>query len=130
MLPKFTTKTVFQGFLALLVLVASIILPQQTASSAPSPQFILSEQPTSHSIFSADDQEKPVAEPFDGNVDFHARVLAKIKIKSLAKKTHATQAQGDLQWLPEFTTNTPSFSTPASITRPAYYLFLFRYTLF
>lgn len=130
MLSKFTTKAVFQGFMALLVLVASLILPQQTVSSEPFSQLILSEQPTSHSIFSADDEGKPVAEPFDGNVDFHGRILTKLKIKSPAKKAQTSPAQDDRQWLPEFTTNTPSFSKPGSITRPAYYLFLFRYTLF
>lgn len=129
MLSKFNTKTVIPGLFALLVLVTSFILPQSAAVFSGIANTVSVEQ-ADYPTVSPDDVSKSVIDASGRDVDLHARILCKIKIKNLIKKDQLVQA------LNEFYPPTSLISSPrlltrwVSFTKPAYYLFLFRYTLF
>jgi len=77
----------------------------------------------------SEDRYAKVDVPIDHS-DVHARIFAKTKIKYLAKKFNVVQNPETLSFLDALRSTRLLLNTSADITKPAYYLFLFRYTLF
>lgn len=63
--------------------------------------------------------------------DVHVRRHSKVKVKYLAKKINAVQVpeHNSYQWA-ALNDSITLLNALADVTKPAYYLFLFRYTLF
>ncbi|MBS1780413.1 MAG: hypothetical protein JST70_13865 [Bacteroidetes bacterium] len=128
---KLNTKVAFQGLMALLVFVASLILSQQSMAYPVSGKMIPVEQITAPMAVSADEQTDCIIKPHGDHVDIHVRALTKIKGRSLVNKgNNIAQALQSQQRVPVVITNTPIYINWSGIVRPDYYLFLFRYTLF
>ncbi len=127
---KLNTKVAFQGLMALLVFVASLILSQQSMATPVSGKMIPAEI-TAQVAVSADEQTDCIIKPHGDHVDIHVRALTKIKGRSLVNKgNNIAQALQSQQRVPVIITDTPIYINWSGIIRPDYYLFLFRYTLF
>jgi len=127
---KLNTKVAFQGLMALLVFVASLILSQQSIAATVSGKMIPAEI-TAQVAVSADEQPDCIIKPHGDHVDVHVRALTKIKGRSLVDKdNNIAQALQSQQRVPVIITDTPIYFNWSGIIRPDYYLFLFRYTLF
>lgn len=111
----------------LLLIAAFIFIPGQSVY----PQYLglPSHSNTTHYHQSAEDSHS-IIDISTGHSDVHARILSKIKIKSTAKKFNAVQNSVGLHTCTALISSSPLLQAIASITKPAYYLFLFRYTLF
>jgi hypothetical protein len=128
---KLNTKVAFQGLMALLVFVASLILSQQSMASPVSVKIIPVEQITAQIAVSAEAQPDCIIKPHGDHVDIHVRAITKIKGRSLVDKdNNITQALQSQQRVPVIIADTPIYINWSGIVRPDYYLFLFRYTLF
>jgi len=127
MFSKIGTKAVFAGFILLLVWMASLTLPNAGAGSAN--HFFAG---SSHHPILSSDHSGLVSECTGRTADLHTRVLthSKSKVKSLLKKHTTNWVANAVQTYTPDDAHTPIFSNWAGITKPAYYLFLFRYTLF
>lgn len=130
MLSKFNTKVFTPGLIAILVLVASFTLPQYSKALPASAEMICAAQAICYPTVSLVDESGTVIEPASGHVDLHARILSKIKVKAQGRKDHADPTTNHLLQPSAAITNTYSVTNWPGMTKPAYYLFLFRYTLF
>lgn len=130
MLSRFSTKVFTPGLIAILVLVGSFTLPQYAKALPASAEVTLLEQAICYSSASIADESGTVIEHASGHVDLHARILSKIKVKAQGRKDHATPTTNHLLQPSANITNTYSVANWPGMTKPAYYLFLFRYTLF
>jgi hypothetical protein len=130
MLSRFNTKVLTPGLIAILVLVASFILPQYSKALPASAEMVCVEQAICYPTVSIVDESGIVIQPASAHVDLHARILSKIKVKALGRKDHADPTTNHLLQPSATITNTHSVTNWPCMTKPAYYLFLFRYTLF
>lgn len=130
MLSRFNTKVLTPGLIAILVLVASFTLPQYAKALPASAEIIGVEQAVCYPSVSIVNESGTVIEPASGHVDLHARILSKIKVKAQGRKDHAAPTTNHLLLPSANITNTYSVTNWPGMTKPAYYLFLFRYTLF
>lgn len=129
---KLNTRNISQGFIILLVLVSSLIVIPDTYASSGSTKMMLTAKPTFHSTFLADKHSSgTVVEPSQGYRDLHAHIFQiKLKFKVLIRKDYTPPTPYNPLWASAIPAITPLFSGWSGITKPAYYVFLFRYTLF
>lgn len=122
------TRLQLSRLMGFVVLIAFIFLPRQNVYSqytAPA-----SYENTVSCQDHIPDDIQTVIDVSTGHSDVHARRLTKVKVKCLAKKINAAQTSDDRYTGAALITTTPLPNSLADITKPAYYLFLFRYTLF
>lgn len=128
MLSILHTRVQLSKIIGLLVFVMAFILPTHNIYSQHSNLSSSQNNFFSHEQFSEDGYAKtdiPI-----GHSNIHARIFAKTKIKYLAKKFNVVQNPETLSFLDALRSTRLLLNTSADITKPAYYLFLFRYTLF
>ncbi len=111
----------------LLLIAAFIFIPGQGIYSQYSG--LLVHPGTIHYQQAAEDS-RSIVDISTGHSDVHARILSKTKIKSTAKKISAFQTSAGLYTCTALFSSIPLLKAFSGITKPAYYLFLFRYTLF